>query len=34
MYKKIKKVDGIQISYYYCLQCAEKLKLYSYGAPT
>lgn len=29
MYKKIKKVDGIQIGYYYCLKCAKELG-YSY----
>jgi len=25
MYKKVKKVDGIQIGYYYCLKCAKEL---------
>ena len=25
MYKHPKKVDGIQINYYYCLKCAKEL---------
>jgi hypothetical protein len=26
MFKKIKRVDGVKIGYYYCLGCAKELK--------